>query len=123
MIFHGMRYVSVSPVVRLSLGVIRGGYKGLASRSYASRSDTVGRVRAAITQRHVLWFHAVSHHAGFGLDGWTGLQIGTGYTWTQPELWQDMEGALKRAQGNLLLLRDRLAVPGTSQGLLGASRR
>jgi hypothetical protein len=69
--------------------------------------------RAAMTKMHLLWFCAFSPHAGFGLDGWAGPQTGSGYAWTQPELWQDMAVALDRAKFDLILLGDSLAVPGT----------
>src|SRR5256886_17453355 len=80
--------------------------------------DTVGRARAAMTKMHLLWFCAFSPHAGFGLDGWAGPQTGTGYDWTQPELWQDMAVDLGRGKVDLKLLRDRLAVTGTDPGRL-----
>jgi alkanesulfonate monooxygenase SsuD/methylene tetrahydromethanopterin reductase-like flavin-dependent oxidoreductase (luciferase family) len=76
-----------------------------------------------MTQMHLLWFCAFSPHAGFGLDGWTGLRIGHGYNWTQPELWQDMARALERAMFDLILLGDSLAVPGTYQGRMDAYLR
>ena len=76
-----------------------------------------------MTKMHLLWFCAFSPHAGFGLDGWAGPQTGTGYTWTQPELWQDMAVALERAHFDLILLGDSLAVPGTYQGRMDAYLR
>jgi FMN-dependent oxidoreductase (nitrilotriacetate monooxygenase family) len=76
-----------------------------------------------MTKMHLLWFCAFSPHAGFGLDGWAGPQTGMGYTWTQPELWQDMAVALERAKFDLILLGDSLAVPGTYQGRMDAYLR
>ena len=76
----------------------------------------------AMTKMHLLWFCAFSPHAGFGLDGWAGPHTGTGYDWTQPELWQDMTVALERAKFDLLLLGDSLAVPGTYQGRMDKPR-
>src|SRR6266487_366958 len=93
----------------------RGPVRGAATQS--------GGRRAAMTKMHLLWFCAFSPHAGFGLDGWAGPQTGTGYDWTQPELWQDMAVALKRAKFDLILLGDSLAVPGTYQGRMDASLR
>ncbi len=77
----------------------------------------------AMTKMHLLWFCAFSPHAGFGLDGWAGPHTGTGYDWTQPELWQDMAVALERAKFDLILLGDSLAVPGTYQGRMDAYLR
>jgi len=77
----------------------------------------------AMTKMHLLWFCAFSPHAGFGLDGWAGPHTGTGYDWTQPELWQDMAMALERAKFDLILLGDSLAVPGTYQGRMDAYLR
>jgi FMN-dependent oxidoreductase (nitrilotriacetate monooxygenase family) len=76
-----------------------------------------------MTKMHLLWFCAFSPHAGFGLDGWAGPHTGTGYDWTQPELWQDMAVALERAKFDLILLGDSLAVPGTYQGRMDAYLR
>jgi FMN-dependent oxidoreductase (nitrilotriacetate monooxygenase family) len=70
-----------------------------------------------------MWFSAFSPHAGFGMDGWAGPQIGNGYGWTQPELWQDMAVALERAKFDLIMLGDSLAVPGTYQGRMDAYLR
>ena len=52
-----------------------------------------------------------------------GPHTGTGYDWTQPELWQDMAVALERAKFDLILLGDSLAVPGTYQGRMDAYLR
>jgi FMN-dependent oxidoreductase (nitrilotriacetate monooxygenase family) len=76
-----------------------------------------------MTKMHLLWFCAFSPHAGFGLDGWSGPQTGSGYAWTRPELWQDMAVALERAKFDLILLGDSLAVPGTYQGRMDAYLR
>jgi len=77
----------------------------------------------AMTNMHLLWLCAFSPHAGFGVDGWAGPHTGTGYDWTQPELWQDMAVALERAKFDLLVLGDSLAVPGTYQGRMDAYLR
>ena len=76
-----------------------------------------------MTKMHLMWFCAFSPHAGFGLDGWSGPQTGSGYDWTRPELWQDMAVALERAKFDLILLGDSLAVPGTYQGRMDAYLR
>jgi hypothetical protein len=57
-----------------------------------------------MTKMHLMWFSAFSPHAGFGMDGWAGPQIGSGYDWTQPELWQDMAVTLERAKFDLLTM-------------------
>ena len=76
-----------------------------------------------MTKMHLMWFCAFSPHAGFGMDGWAGPQTGSGYNWTQPELWQDMAVALERAKFDLIMLGDSLAVPGTYQGRMDAYLR
>ena len=76
-----------------------------------------------MTKMHLMWFCAFSPHAGFGLDGWTGPQTGSGYAWTTPELWQDMAVALERAKFDLVMLGDSLAVPGTYQERMDAYLR
>ncbi len=81
------------------------------------------RTRSAMTKMHLMWFCAFSPHAGFGMDGWSGPQTGSGYDWTQPELWQDMAVVLERAKFDLIMLGDSLAVPGTYQGRMDAYLR
>jgi hypothetical protein len=59
-----------------------------------------------MTKMHLMWFCAFSPHAGFGMDGWAGPQVGNGYDWTRPELWQNMSVALERAKFDLIMLSD-----------------